>query len=78
VFSEEAFEKLPEHRKWDHGIKLNAGSEPIRSHVYLMVRNEAVELDKFIEENLRTGKIRPWQSPMATPVFFIKKNNSDL
>lgn len=78
VFSEEAFDKLPEHRKWDHGIELKPGSEPIRSRVYPMARNEAAELDKFIEENLRTGKIRPSRSPMAAPVFFIKKKNGDL
>jgi len=35
-------------------------------------------LDSFLEENLHTGQIRPSKSPMAAPVFFIKKKNGSL
>jgi len=39
---------------------------------------EQKELDAFLEENLRTGQIRPSKSPMAAPVFFIKKKDGSL
>jgi transposase InsO family protein len=39
---------------------------------------EQTELDAFIQENLSTGRIRPSKSPMASPVFFIKKKDGSL
>ena len=35
-------------------------------------------LDVFLEENLRSGRIRPSNSPMASPFFFIKKADGSL
>ena len=35
-------------------------------------------MDAFLKENLRTGQIRPSKSPIAAPVFFIKKKDSSL
>jgi len=35
-------------------------------------------LDAFLEENRRTGRIRPSKSPIAAPVFFIKKKDGSL
>jgi len=40
--------------------------------------NEQKELDQFILENLQTGRIHPSKSPMAFPVFFIKKKDGSL
>jgi len=39
---------------------------------------EQKELDTFLEENLHTGRICPSKSPMAAPVFFIKKKDGSL
>jgi len=39
---------------------------------------EQKELDSFLEENLCTGRIRPSKSPIAAPVFFIKKKDGLL
>jgi len=39
---------------------------------------EQEELNAFLEENLHTGQIRPSKSPIAAPVFFIKKKDSSL
>src|SRR5215470_18688165 len=39
---------------------------------------EQEELDRFIEENIRKGYIRPSKSPMASPVFFVKKKDGKL
>src|SRR5882757_27500 len=43
-----------------------------------MPLNEQGELDRFLEENLRKGYITPSKSPIASPVFFIKKKDGKL
>ena len=78
VFAKEDFDVLPEHRQWDHAIKLIPGLEPKSSKVYPLSPVEQKELDSFLEENLRTGQICPSKSPMAAPVFFIKKKDGSL
>jgi len=78
VFAKEDFDMLPEHRKWDHAIELIPGAEPKSSKVYPLSLLEQVELDAFLEENLCTRWIRPSKSPMAAPVFFIKKKDGSL
>jgi len=78
VFAKEDFDILLEHRQWGHAIELILGSEPKLSKVYPLSPVEQKELDSFLEENLRTGRIRPSKSPMAAPVFFIKKKDGSL
>jgi hypothetical protein len=39
---------------------------------------EQPALEEFLEENLRTGCIRPSKSPIASPFFFIKKKDGKL
>jgi len=78
VFAKEDFDILPEHRQWDHAIKLIPGSEPKSLKVYPLSLVEQKELDVFLEENLHTRQICPSKSPMAAPVFFIKKKDSSL
>src|SRR3979490_3533532 len=43
-----------------------------------MSPNEQRELDAFLEENLKNHRIHPSKSPMASPVFFVKKKDSGL
>jgi len=57
VFAKEDFDILPEHRKWDHTIELIPRAEPKLSKVYPLSLLEQVELDAFLEENLRTRRI---------------------
>jgi len=78
VFAKKDFDILPEHRQWDYAIKLIPGSEPKSLKVYPLPLVEQKELDSFLEENLHTGRIRPSKSPMAAPVFFIKKKDGSL
>jgi len=78
VFAKEDFNILPEHRQWDHAIELIPGSEPKSLKVYPLSLVEQKELDAFLEENLRTGRICLSKFPMAAPVFFIKKKNGSL
>jgi hypothetical protein len=37
-----------------------------------------MELDKFLKENLEKGYIRPSQSPMASPFFFVDKKDENF
>jgi len=55
VFAKKGFDILPEHRKWDHAIKLIPGVEPKLSKVYPLTPLEQAELDAFLEENLCTS-----------------------
>jgi len=78
VFAKNDFNVLPEHQYWDHIIELILGSKPKSTKVYSLFPIEQKELDAFLQENLHTGQIYPFKSPMATPVFFIKKKDSFL
>jgi hypothetical protein len=78
VFSKASFDELPARKKWDHAIELKPGSEPRSTKIYPLSPDEQKQLDEFLEENLKTGRIRPSKSPMASPVFFIKKKDGSL
>jgi hypothetical protein len=78
VFTRETFDQLPQHSTWDHPIDLKPDSKPTKGKVYPLAPNEQIELDRFLEENLQTGRIRPSTSPMASPFFFVKKKSGDL
>jgi len=78
VFSKESFDRLPDRKPWDHAIELKPGSEPYRSKIYPLSPNEQRKLDAFLEENLKSRRIRPSKSPMASPVFFVKKKDGSF
>jgi hypothetical protein len=78
IFSEMAFDSLPEHRKWDHAIELEREPSPGFRKVYPMTLTEQTEMDAFLEEVLATGCIRQSKSPLGAPVFFIKKKDGKL
>ena len=79
VFSEVKSECLPKHKPYDHAIDFKPETpETLRSKVYSMPMNEQEELDRFLEEHLRKGYIIPYKSPIASPVFFIKKKDGRL
>jgi hypothetical protein len=78
VFSEEGFAKLPNRKPWDYAIELAPGAQPKGCKVYPLSVKEQAELDVFLTENLMTGRIQQSKSPMASPVFFIKKKDGSL
>jgi hypothetical protein len=78
VFSETAFDSLPECRKWDHTIELECEPLPRFRKVYPMTLMEQTEMDAFLEEALATGHIRQSKSPLGALVFFIKKKDRKL
>ena len=78
VFEKGDFDSLPERRKWDHAIELKEGSEPFKSKLYPLSAEEQKELNVFIEEHLKTGRIRPSKSPISSPFFLVKKKDGKL
>jgi hypothetical protein len=78
IFSEEKAHRFPKSRPWDHKIELKEGFEPKLFKNYNLTPAEQLELDKFLKENLEKGYIRPSQSPMASPFFFVSKKDGKL
>jgi hypothetical protein len=79
VFSEIKSHRLLKHQPWDYMIDLKSNApETLKTKVYLMPINEQKTLNQFIQENLEKGYIVPSKSPMASPVFFIKKKTGNL
>src|SRR5712672_36890 len=79
VFSEEAAQRFPETRIWDHAIELKSGAPAtLPGKIYALTQLEQAELAKFVKEHLAKGYIRPSKSPYAAPFFFIKKKDGKL
>ena len=78
VFSEQTFNTLPPCRDFDHAIDLKEPFTPKVAKLYLLNPKELVACQAFIDENLKTGRIRPSKSPQASPFFFVKKKDGKL
>ena len=78
LFQDSTADQFPPARPWDHEIKLKEGFEPEVFKTYALSPAEQEELSKFLEENLRLGRIRPSQSPMGSPFFFVAKKSGKL
>ncbi|VDC06875.1 unnamed protein product, partial [Peniophora sp. CBMAI 1063] len=78
IFDKEEFDQLPPCTPYDHALELTKEFKPIHMKNYPMAPAEREALDRFLEENLRSGHIRPSKSPMASPFFFIKKKDGSL
>ena len=73
---------LTNSRPHDLGITLSSSYlEPkpdLDCKIYPLSRDEQDQLSIFLDEQLRTGRIRPSKSPMASPFFFIRKKDGTL
>jgi Reverse transcriptase (RNA-dependent DNA polymerase) len=76
VFSKDSFDQLPQQKPWDHHIEFKEGTQhPPPAKLLPLSPSEQKELDDFLKENLASGHIHPSKSPMATPVFIVKKKD---
>jgi len=66
---------MPVRKTWDHAIELKEGFMPRKGKVYSLLRKERKEVQKFVEDQLRKGYIRPSKSPQTLPVHFVVKKN---
>jgi hypothetical protein len=48
------------------------------SKIYPLSRNEQHQLDEFLDKNLKSGRIQPSKSPLASAFFFVKKKDGSL
>jgi len=78
VFNKKNFDELPPQRPWDHAIELLPRDHVIDCKTYNLTNDEQKELELFLEENLKSGRIRPSKSPFASTFFFIKKKDGKL
>ena len=78
AFEEGGFNKLSEHWIWDHKIEFKEGTDlnKLQCRIYPLTKQEEEEMNKFINENLETGRIRVLQSQIASPFFFVKKKTA--
>ena len=78
VFNERKADRFPKQQPWDHKIELKDGFQPKSFKTYNLTPEEQKDLDSWTKENLDKGYIRPSQSPMASPFFYIKKKDGKL
>ena len=78
IFSDEKAVRFPKSQPWDHKIEMKESFVPKSSKCYNLTPEEQLELNKFLIENLEKGYIRPSQSPMASPFFFVKRKDRKL
>jgi len=75
VFGKVESERMPTRKIWDHAIDLKEMFKPWKGKIYPLSRNEREEVQKFMEDQLRKGYIRPSKLPQTLPVFFVGKKD---
>ena len=75
VFENEDSERMPMRKAWDHAIDLREGFVLKKRKIYLLLRVERKEVQKFVKDQLRKGYIRPLKSPQMSLVFFVLKKD---
>jgi len=54
---------MPTRKIWDHTIDLKEMFKPRKGRIYPLSRNKREKVQKFVEDQLRKGYIRPSKSP---------------
>jgi hypothetical protein len=79
VFSKRKLEQMPTRKPYDHSIDFEKDAVlPKPAKLYPMSLLEKNSLDKWIEEESAKGYIHKSKSPLAAPVFFVKKKEGTL
>ena len=73
IFDKKKAKRFPKPWPWYHAINLKPDFVPKDCKVHPLTPQEHTEMDKFINENIAKGYIRPSKSPMASPFFFVAK-----
>ncbi len=76
VFSMSLATSLPSHWPYVCAIDLLPGTSPPKGRLYSLSSPEREAMDKYINESLNAGLIRPSSSPAGPGFFFIKKDGS--
>ncbi|KAL0157255.1 hypothetical protein M9458_048501, partial [Cirrhinus mrigala] len=78
AFSTAKATELPPHRPGDCAIDLMPGALPPRGRVFPLSQPESEAMERYIEEELAKGFIRPSTSPASAGFFFVKKKDGGL
>lgn len=78
VFSKEQALSLPPHRPYDCAIELLPGAPLPTSKLYNLSHPERQTMEKYIQESLAAGIIRPSSSPLGAGFFFVGEKDSTL
>ena len=78
VFNEPKEGELPPRRPFDHRIDLKETFVPKVAKSYPMNPKEMEACKAFIDEHLKSGKIRKSQPPQASLIFFVQKKDGGL
>jgi len=76
VFGKVELERMLTRKTWDHVIDLKKMFKPQKGKIYPLSKNKKEEVQKFMEDQLRKGYIRPSKSSQMLLVFFVGKKDS--
>jgi len=66
---------MPTRKVWDHTIDLKEMFKPQKERIYPLSKNEREKVQKFMNNQLKKGYIRPSKSPQMSLVFFVGKKD---
>ena len=66
---------MPTRKIWDHAIDLKETFKPQKGRIYPLSKDKREEVQKFVDDQLRKGYIRPSKSPQTSPVFSVGKKD---
>ena len=77
VFGKIKSERIPTRKIWDYTIDLKETFKLQKGRIYPFSKDERKEVQKFIDDQLRKGYIRPSKSSQTSPVFFVNKKKKE-
>ncbi len=77
AFSRSKATKLPPHRSYDCAIDFLPNATPPKGRVFPLSQSETEAMQKYIEEELSKGFIRPSTSPASAGFFLSRKRMED-
>lgn len=78
VFSKVKAGTLPLHRPYDCSIELLNGASLPKGRLFNLSGPEKAAMEKYIQEVLFSGHIRPSSSPVGAGFFFVEKKDKSL
>ncbi len=78
VFNKTRASSLPPHRPYDCAIDLLPGTSPPRGRIFSLSAPETKAMEKYINDSLAAGLIRPSSSPAGAGFFFVGKKDKTL
>jgi len=75
VFGKIESGRIPTRKTWDHTIDLKKTFKLQKGRIYPLSKDEKEKVQKFMDDQLRKGYIRPSKSPQTLLVFFVEKKD---